>query len=183
LGKSALAQDEWVELNNKEFSNMPSVRTLDGISCQGNYIGMTQRCKRFLETVYSAWAITERAVYCSGNGAKGHGHLERNLSLGVIDLFFGDCIPPLNNKHAYLVRKLEFRSIPALEKQLIIRLDRSCLDMESRINCEDDSASHLFNGVHHIYNRINITKSREQEVDGNSLPDKIADILDEVMEY
>ena len=28
-GKSALAQDEWLELNNKEFSNYPTVRTLD----------------------------------------------------------------------------------------------------------------------------------------------------------
>jgi hypothetical protein len=32
---------------------MPSVQTLDGMSRQGNYIGMTQRCKHFLETVYS----------------------------------------------------------------------------------------------------------------------------------
>jgi hypothetical protein len=40
-GKSALAQDEWLELNNKEFSNFPTVRTLDGMSRQGNYIGMT----------------------------------------------------------------------------------------------------------------------------------------------
>jgi len=28
-GKSALAQDEWLELNIKEFSNDPTVRTLD----------------------------------------------------------------------------------------------------------------------------------------------------------
>ncbi len=90
LGKSALAQDEWLELNNKEFSNMPSVRTLDGMSRQGHYIGMTQRCKHFLETVYLARAITERAVYCSGNGAKGHGQLERKLLWEVIDLFLGD---------------------------------------------------------------------------------------------
>ncbi len=70
-----------------------------------------------------------------------------------------------------------------LEKKLRTRLDRSHLDKESQINHEDDSASHLFKGVHHIYNRINIAKSCEQEVDGNSLLGKITDILDKVMEY
>ncbi len=85
MGKSALAQDEWSELNNKEFSNMPSVRTFDGMSCQGNYIGRTQRCKLFLETVYLAGAIPEKAVYCNGNGAKGHGKLKRKLLWEVID--------------------------------------------------------------------------------------------------
>ncbi len=95
----------------------------------------------------------------------------------------GDCIPLLNNKHDYLVCKLEFGSIPALGKQLTTRLDRSCLDKESRINCDDDSASCLFNGVHHIYNCFDIAKSCEQEVDGNSLQDKITDVLDKVMDY
>jgi hypothetical protein len=70
-----------------------------------------------------------------------------------------------------------------LEKQLTTRLDRSCLDKESWINRDNDSASCLFNGVHHIYNHINIAKGCEQEVDGNSLPDKITDILDKIMEY
>jgi hypothetical protein len=31
-GKSAMAQDEWLELNNNEFLNLPSVQTLDGMS-------------------------------------------------------------------------------------------------------------------------------------------------------
>ena len=43
-GKTALAQNEWLELNNNEFSNNSTVRTLDGMTRQGNYIGMTQRC-------------------------------------------------------------------------------------------------------------------------------------------
>ncbi len=94
-----------------------------------------------------------------------------------------DCILPLNDKHAYFVCKLELGSIPALEKQLTTSLDISCLDKESWINCDDDSASHLFHRVHHIYNRINIAKSCEQEVDGNSLWDKIIDVLDKVMDY
>jgi hypothetical protein len=74
MGKSAVAQDECLELNNKEFSNLPSVQTLDGMSWQDNYIGMTQQCKRFLETVYSASTIMERKVYQSGTGAKATGY-------------------------------------------------------------------------------------------------------------
>jgi hypothetical protein len=74
-----LAQDEWLELNNKEFLNCPSILTLDGMSHQGNYVGMTQRCNQFLETVYSAGSIAEREVYYSGTGAKGHGQQEKKL--------------------------------------------------------------------------------------------------------
>ncbi len=44
-GKSALAQDKWLELNNKEHSSYPNVRTLDGMCRQGNYNGMKQNCK------------------------------------------------------------------------------------------------------------------------------------------
>ena len=29
--KSAVAQDEWLELNNKEHANLPSVRSLEGV--------------------------------------------------------------------------------------------------------------------------------------------------------
>ena len=71
--KSALVQDEWLELNNKEFSNYPKVQTLDGMTRQGNYIGMTQQCKKKLEVVYSPGDLTERVIYQSETGAKGHG--------------------------------------------------------------------------------------------------------------
>jgi hypothetical protein len=101
----------------------------------------------------------------------------------VIDLFMGDCIPPLNNKDSYLDHKLELRSIAALEKQLTTRLDRLRLDKESRKYCDDDSASHLSHEVHHVYNCINIAKSCDQEVDGNSPQDKITVVLDKVMDY
>jgi hypothetical protein len=46
-----------------------------------------------------------------------------------------------------------------MEKQLITKLDRTRLDKETRINRDDNVASCLFNGVHHIYNRINVAKS------------------------
>jgi hypothetical protein len=103
-GKPALAQDEWLELNNKEFSNLPSVQTLEGMSRQGNYIGMTQQCKRFLEIVYSAGSITKRVVYRSGSGAKGNGQWEHSLLWEVMELFLGDCLPIAEN--TYIQRKL-----------------------------------------------------------------------------
>ena len=46
-GKMALAHDEWLELNNKEFAMYPSVKTLDSMSRQGQFIGVTQKATRF----------------------------------------------------------------------------------------------------------------------------------------
>jgi hypothetical protein len=127
-GKSIIAEDEWLELNNKEFLNIPSVQALDGMSRQENYIVMAQQCKRFLETVYSAGAITERMVYQSGTGAKGNGLLERNLLCEVVHLFLGDCVPLVKNhveNQRYLSRHLKHGVISVLEKELKTKLDRS----------------------------------------------------------
>jgi hypothetical protein len=143
-----LAQDEWLELNNKEFSNYPSVQTLDEMTCQENYVGMTQRCKQFLETVYSTGSIKEREVDYSGTGVKGHGQQEKKLLWEVMDIFLGDCVLPMNDSNRYLHRKLKHGTISALEKQLTMKLHRTWLDKDSRINRVDDAASQLFNGVH-----------------------------------
>ena len=78
--KSALAQNERLEFNNKEFSNFPSVRTLEGMSRQGNYIGI---CNNANNSCTFAGAITERAVYQSGNGAKGNKQMEWKLFMKV----------------------------------------------------------------------------------------------------
>jgi hypothetical protein len=153
------------------------------MECVGKVtIGMTQRCKRFLEAVYSAGAISEQAVYRSGTGAKGKGQLEKQLLSEALHLFLGDGCLPVDIALCWK-RKLQHGTIAALEKKLTTKLDRTRLDKETRINWDDDAASHLFNGVHHIYNRINVAKSREVEVGGRSLPNNIKDVLDEVMEY
>ena len=47
-GKMAVAHDEWLELNNKEFAMYPSVGTLDGMMRQGQFIGLTQKAKRVI---------------------------------------------------------------------------------------------------------------------------------------
>jgi hypothetical protein len=49
----ALAHDEWLELNNKQFALYPSIQMLEGMSRQGQFIGLTQRVKQVVETIYS----------------------------------------------------------------------------------------------------------------------------------
>jgi len=49
-GKMAVAHDKWLELNNKKFAMYPSVRTLDGMMRQGQFIGITQKAKWVIKT-------------------------------------------------------------------------------------------------------------------------------------
>ena len=89
-GKMAVAHNEWLELNNKEFTMYPSVRTLDGTMRQGQFIGLTQKAKRVIETIYSPGAISDRIVHRSGTGSKGKCTPEKELTGEVIDLFLGN---------------------------------------------------------------------------------------------
>ena len=161
-GKSSLAQDKWLELNNKEFSNYPTVRTLEGMCHQGNFIGITQRCKRFVEVVYSSGDITDRVIHWNGCGAKGNGQSERNLLWEVIELFLLDCVPTLSNPGQYIHRKLEKGTISSFEKLLTTKLNQLRLDKETGVNRDNDAANLLFNEVTHMYNQIDITKSKEK---------------------
>ena len=72
----------------------------------------------------------------------------------------------------------------SFDKMITTKLDLTRLDKESLINREDNGASRLFNGIQHMYNCINVTKSREKEVASTvGIPDNMADVLDEVMDY
>ena len=121
---------------------------------QGNYVGMTQRSKCFIDAIYSAGTISEQTVFCCGMGAKGRGQLEKMLLSEALHLFLGDgslsCKRDQNTQH-----KLKPGAIASLENKLKTKLDRMKLDQENCINSDDDSANYLFNGVVHIYNRIN----------------------------
>lgn len=143
---------------------------------QGHYVGMTQRCKRFVDAIYSAGAIAERTVYRSGMGASGRGQLEKMLLSEALHLFLGDTA-------GISERKLQPGAIAALESRLKTKLDRKKLDQETCINSEDDAANRLFNGVVHIYNRINLASNRDVNVGADTLPENVRDVLDEVMEY
>ena len=85
--KMSLAHDEWLELNNKEFARYPSVRTLDGMSHQGQLIGLTQKAKRVVGTIYLPGAIAYHIVHRSGTGSKGNCTPEKKLIREVIGLF------------------------------------------------------------------------------------------------
>jgi hypothetical protein len=100
-----------------------------------------------------------------------------------LEIFLCDCVPLRSDVDCYLEWKLEEGAIAALDKQLTTKLDRSRLNKELEINQDNVAVSQLFNSAHHIYNCINAAKSREQEVAGNSVPDNMKDVLDEVMDY
>ena len=138
--KSAVAQDEWLELNNEEHANLPSVRSLEGMCRQGHYVGITQRCKRFIDAIYSAGTISKRTVYRSGMGAMGRGQLEKMLLADAVHLFLGDGCLSHDNKQNF-ERKLQPGAISALENQLKTKLDRKQVDQETRINSEDDTTN------------------------------------------
>jgi hypothetical protein len=54
------------------------------MSRQGQFIGLTQKAKRVIETTYSMGAITNRIVHRSGNGSKGNHLPEKKLIAKVI---------------------------------------------------------------------------------------------------
>jgi hypothetical protein len=53
-------------------------RTLDGMMRQGQFIGLTQKAKRVIETIYSPGAISDRIVHRSETGSKGDCPQRRN---------------------------------------------------------------------------------------------------------
>ena len=89
-GMLSLAHDEWIELNNKEFALYPLVRTLEGMSRQGQLIGLTQKANRVVKTIYLSLSITEGVIHRSGTGSKGNCTLEKILIDKVISLFLGN---------------------------------------------------------------------------------------------
>jgi hypothetical protein len=101
-----------------------------------------------------------------------------------MELFLLDFVPTLSNPGQYIHRKLEKGTISSFEKLLTTKLDRSRLDKETRVNRDNDAANLLFNDVAHMYDRIDITKSKEKEVvNTTSIPNNIANVLDEVMDF
>jgi hypothetical protein len=116
---------------------------LDRMSRQGNYIGMTQKCKQFLEAIYSTGAISKRTVYRSGQGAKGRGQLEKKLLSEMLHLLLGDgCLSAENHLNGH--RKLQPGTIASLEDKLTIKVDRIKLDKETQINQDTMRCSMVF---------------------------------------
>jgi hypothetical protein len=176
-GKLALAHDEWLELNNREFSLYPLVRTLDGMSRQGQFIGLTQKAKRVVETIYSPGSISERTIHKSGTGSKGNCTSEKTLIGEVVTLFLGNPFDPANVGSVF-----ESGYMLTLEHATTTKLDRKKLDTETTFIQHDDSAGVLLNGVNHIYGRIR-TSVQCERTNTENLPEGIDNVIDEVMEY
>jgi hypothetical protein len=83
------------------------VRTLEAMGCQGQFIGLTQKAKRVVETIYSPGSITERVVHRSGTGSKGNCTPEKILIGEVVGLFLGNPCDEWNSsqelKHGFMV--------------------------------------------------------------------------------
>ena len=154
-GKMSLAHDEWLELNNKEFAMHPSVRTLDGMSRQGQFIGLTQKAKRVIETIYLPGAIAHCIVHHSGTGSKSKGNCtpEKKLISEVIGLFLGNPFD-INNGG----RVLEQGFMMTLGGLITTKLNRKKLDQETTLIQHVDSAGILLNGVNHIYGQISVSR-------------------------
>ncbi|EJK48047.1 hypothetical protein THAOC_33191, partial [Thalassiosira oceanica] len=59
-----IAHDEALELMNKVFSMFPKAKTLESFIRQGTFVGITERCKRFVQMFYRVCSeYGEREVY------------------------------------------------------------------------------------------------------------------------
>jgi hypothetical protein len=176
-GKLALAHDKWLELNNKEFSLFPLVRTLDGMSRQGQFIGLTQKAKCVFEMIYSPGSISEHTIHRSGMGSKGNCTSEKTLIGEVGTLLLCNQFDPAN-----VGRVLESGYMLTLEHAIASKLERKKLDTETMFIQHDDLAGVLLNGVNHIYGRIRTSVQCEQ-TNTEYLPEGIDYVINEVMEY
>ncbi len=136
-----------------DLQDYKSVRTLDGMSRQGQFIGLTQKAKWVVETIHSPGAIAHCIVHRSGTGSKGNCSPEKKLIGEVIGLFLGN---PFNKNNGG--RVLEQGFMMTLDRPITTKLDRKKLDQETTLIQHEDSAGILLNGVNHIYGRISVSR-------------------------
>ena len=138
-GKHSLALDEWIEICNRDYSLLPSVRTLVGFIRQGLHVGVAKKCKRFVECFYGPGDVDERTVNASGTGSKGNCIPEKKRIYEI-------CCLLLNGSRS---RKIAMDSVSRFEGKLKTKLDRRAIsDQTSGV---DDSTTRLLNGVSHVY--------------------------------
>jgi hypothetical protein len=140
----SLAFDEWLELNDKEFLLYPLVRTLNGMSRQGQFIGLTQKAKCVVGTIYSAGSISERILHRSGTGSKDNCTLEKTLIGKVVCLFLCNPFDPAN-----LGRVLKSGYMFELQLLITTKLNKKKLNTATTFIQHKDSAGVLLNGVSH----------------------------------
>jgi hypothetical protein len=153
----------------------PSVRKMEGMSRQGQFIGLTQKAKRVVETLYLSGLIMEQIVYQSGTGSKGNCTDKKQLITEVICLLLGNPFDVANGHW-----RLDDAYMITLQPLITTKNDRTRLEKETSFIQHDDSAGVLLNGVNHIYRQINVMKDREKSTTSQ---EGVKDILDEIMEY
>jgi hypothetical protein len=175
--KLSLAHDKWLELNSKEFLLYPSVRILNGMSRQGQFIGLTQKSKRVVETIYSAGSISDCIIHRSGMGSRGNCTLEKTFIDKVVCFFLCNPFDPAN-----LGRVLKSGYMFELQLLITTKLDKKKLDTETAFIQHKDSARVLLNGVNIIHDRIR-TREQCKQTHTDELPEGINNVIDEIMEY
>ncbi len=147
------------------------------MSRQGQFIGLTQKAKHVVETIYSACLISEHIIQRSRRGSKDDCTLEKTLIGKVVCLFL--CNP---FDLADLGRVLKSKYMLLLQPFITTKLDKKMLDTETKFIQHKDSARVLLNGVNHIYAMIR-TREQCKQTNTDKLPEGIDGIIDEVMEY
>ena len=159
-GKDATAIDEWIEFCNRDFSLLPAVRTLLGMCRQGNFIGLTKRCKRVHEMFYGVGKMLEREVYRSGTGSKGNQTPEKQLLYQFWNLYLGDVAAKLDPNIQYAGRQFDPKFVTGLEgplKPFIKALKRQKLEEEMKGTSIVDSSTQILNGIANVYRNIYTT--------------------------
>ena len=78
-GKNALANDEIIEVKNRELGESPGICTLVGFCRQGHLVGVNQKSKRFTTMFYGPGDIDERVVHRSCTGSKNNQTPEKKV--------------------------------------------------------------------------------------------------------
>ena len=161
-GKSAVAHDEFLEVNNRDLSLMPSVRTLDGRIRQGYLVGVSRRCKRVFEVYFDRGNgdLTTKVNHHS-SGIKGNHHLEKDLLFELAGLFLGDLF---KEKLKDRKRSIDKDSVWSLQDKITTDLHRDKLAKEMRNNI-DDETSRLFNSVTHLRQAARMSVEPDDEDD------------------
>ncbi len=104
------------------------------MSRQGQFIGLTQKAKHDVETIYSPGSISECTIHRSRTGSKGNCTSEKTLIGEVVTLILHNPFDPAN-----VGRVLESRYMLTLEHAISAKLDRKKLETETTFIQHDDS--------------------------------------------
>jgi len=140
-GKGKTSQDEYLELGNRLFSVIPKMMTLKGMARVGNFVGLSQRCKRFCQKFY-----TKSAIYSTRKVTASGGHANQTPERKAIYELYS-----LLHMLCGVRRKLDIKSVQQMVSKVKTDLQNQKLE-DKMNNIKQCYASCLFNGVTNWYN-------------------------------